>query len=86
MLLLIVFLTSLISYIQERKSSALLASFKNLLPQNCRVFRDGHEKRILAYDLVLGDVVRINAGDKIPADVRIIDCDELKVCYFLSCF
>ena len=42
------------------------------VPPNCRVVRDGIIKEIAAYDLVPGDIVELEAGDRIPADLRII--------------
>lgn len=43
------------------------------------VIRDGNEKAIDAGGLVPGDLVRLKGGDNIPADVRIIECYEMKV-------
>ena len=44
-----------------------------------RVYRDGAIKEIPAAELVLGDIVEINNGQNIPADVRLITCTEMKV-------
>eukprot|EP01117_Protostelium_nocturnum_P010463 TRINITY_DN3765_c0_g3_i1.p1 TRINITY_DN3765_c0_g3~~TRINITY_DN3765_c0_g3_i1.p1 ORF type:complete len:1133 (-),score=423.25 TRINITY_DN3765_c0_g3_i1:58-3456(-) len=78
-LIAIVIGTCLMSYIQERKSGALMASFTNLLPPKCMVIRDSIQQKIFSEDLVLGDIVVITSGDKIPADIRIIHCQDLKV-------
>jgi len=75
----VVVLTGLFSYYQDAKSAAVMAGFKNFLPDKCLVTRDGEEKEILAEDLVPGDLVKITNGMKIPADVRITVCSEMKV-------
>lgn len=56
-----------------------MESFKNILPQKCRVVRDGQEMEMDAIHVTIGDIVRIKAGEKIPADIRILMSDEMKV-------
>ena len=55
-----------------------MAKFKNMLPAQCTVVRDGKELRISAATLVLGDICRMQIGDKVPADCRMIYSNELK--------
>lgn len=50
-----------------------------MAPQHCKVHRDGKVFGINATDLVVGDIVEVKAGDKIPADLLIIYSNELKV-------
>ena len=66
-------------YLQKRKSEQIMASFKNMLPQHATVLRDGQEKKVNAEDLVLGDIVMLKAGDAVPADLRVLECENLKV-------
>ena len=54
-------------------------SFKNMLPQKCIVIRDGQERSYDPEKLVLGDIVKVKAGEKIPADIRLISVNEMKV-------
>eukprot|EP00741_Cyanophora_paradoxa_P011220 tig00020554_g10840.t1 len=68
-----------ISYWQERKAGSVMDSFKNMLPPSCLVVRDGQQTKVAAEDLVVGDVVVVKAGDKVPADIRILHADDLKV-------
>jgi sodium/potassium-transporting ATPase subunit alpha len=68
--------TGIFEYIQESKSSQLMESFKDMMPTETTVYRDGEPKTINALDLVVGDVIDIRAGDKIPADVRVLQCTE----------
>lgn len=75
----IVVLQCSITYIQERKTHEVMQSFKKMLPTNCTVRREGHEKQMSADYLVPGDIVVIKAGDKIPADLRLLHVSALKV-------
>ena len=56
-----------------------MASFKNFIPPKCTVIRGGREDQIFASKVVVGDLIKINDGDRIPADVRIIECKEMRV-------
>lgn len=50
-----------------------LASIRNMLPAQCAVVRDGKEFRIPAEQLVLGDIVHLTIGNRVPADLRLIE-------------
>ena len=54
-------------------------SFKNLVPQFALVIRDGQKVTITAEELTVGDVVEVKFGDRMPADVRIIESRGFKV-------
>lgn len=58
---------------QDWSSSRVMASIKDMLPGECRVVRDGAQATLLASDLVPGDVLLVKAGNKLPADVRLVD-------------
>ncbi|KAJ3237801.1 hypothetical protein HDU81_008904 [Chytriomyces hyalinus] len=73
------FMNAFIEFYQQQKSAAILESFLNLIPSQCYVIRDGATIQINAKELVLGDVVVVRSGDKIPADLFIIGTTELKV-------
>ena len=75
----VVFITGWFSYYQSSKSAALMAQFKNFIPPKALVIRDGNESSIEASKLVPGDLIRIKGGENIPADIRIIECHEMKV-------
>lgn len=68
----VVIITGCFSYYQEAKSSAIMESFKNLVPQYATIVRDGQKHTITAEDVVVGDIVEVKGGDRIPADIRII--------------
>uniref|UniRef100_A0A4W4F7Z1 Sodium/potassium-transporting ATPase subunit alpha n=1 Tax=Electrophorus electricus TaxID=8005 RepID=A0A4W4F7Z1_ELEEL len=75
----VVIITGCFSYYQEAKSSKIMESFKNLVPQHALVVRDGEKKHIKVEEVVTGDVVEIKGGDRIPADLRIISSHGCKV-------
>ena len=78
-LFVVVFLSSSFAYVQSGKASAVMKAFKNMLPKLCHVVRDGRVQDIPAQNLVVGDVVRVGGGDQVPADLRLIYCNDLKV-------
>ena len=56
-----------------------MESFKNMVPQQALAIRGGEKKAVLARTLVLGDIVEVKGGDRIPADLRIIQSSNMKV-------
>ncbi|ORY46884.1 hypothetical protein BCR33DRAFT_848923 [Rhizoclosmatium globosum] len=75
----VAFMNASIEFYQQQKSAAILESFLNMIPAQCYVIRDSQTQQISAKDLVLGDIVVIRSGDKIPADVFILAATDLKV-------
>jgi H+-transporting ATPase len=68
----LLFLNSILGFIQEEKASKAVEMLKRKLQINARVLRDGIWKTVTARELVPGDIVRIRAGDFIPADIKIV--------------
>jgi len=56
-----------------------MESFRQLIPPKARVLRNGEITEILASDIVTGDVILLEEGDKVPADGRLIEVNSLKV-------
>ncbi|XP_064413493.1 sodium/potassium-transporting ATPase subunit alpha-1 isoform X3 [Latimeria chalumnae] len=75
----VVIVTGCFSYYQEAKSSKIMESFKNLVPQQALVVRNGEKLSINAEGVVVGDLVEVKGGDRIPADLRIISAHGCKV-------
>lgn len=63
---------ALFSFFQDWSSSRVMASIKNMLPDECLTLRDGKQQLILGQELVPGDVIMIRLGDKLPADLRFV--------------
>lgn len=75
----VVIITGVFQYYQESKSSKIMESFKNLVPQQALVLRNGEKKSVVARELCLGDIVEVKGGDRIPADIRVISASSMKV-------
>ncbi len=78
LILLIVVLNAVLGVVQESKAEKALDALKNLSAPHARVLRDGKEQVIDASQLVPGDILRLEAGDFIPADVRLLKSVSLK--------
>ena len=78
LIMLIVILNAIMGVLQESKAEKALEALKNMSSPNARVIRDGEEQVIEASLLVPGDIIRLEAGDFIPADARIIRSSSLK--------
>lgn len=75
----VVVVTGVFSYYQESKSSKIMESFKNMVPQFALVRRNGEKITVKADELALGDIVEVKFGDRIPADIRILEARQFKV-------
>jgi len=74
----VVVLNSLLGFLQEGRAEKALDSIRNMLSAEARLLRGGAVRLIAAEDLVPGDVVLLESGDKIPADMRLIDAKNLR--------
>jgi len=74
----VVVLNALLGFIQEGKAEKALDSIRNMLSAEARTLRGGETRMIPAEQLVPGDIVLVESGDKIPADLRLIDAKNLR--------
>jgi magnesium-transporting ATPase (P-type) len=74
----VVFLNALLGFIQEGKAEKALDSIRNMLSAEARTVRGGETGLIPAEQLVPGDLVVLESGDKVPADLRLIDAKNLR--------
>jgi len=75
----VVLVTGIFSYYQESKSSKIMESFANMVPQYALAIREGDKVSVKAEDLVIGDIIDIKFGDRIPADIRVVESKGFKV-------
>ncbi|TWW78999.1 Sodium/potassium-transporting ATPase subunit alpha-3 [Takifugu flavidus] len=75
----VVIITGCFSYFQEAKSSKIMESFKNMVPQQALVIREGEKVQINAEEVVAGDLIEVKGGDRIPADIRVVSAHGCKV-------
>ncbi|MFU8813382.1 MAG: cation-transporting P-type ATPase [Balneolaceae bacterium] len=75
----VIFINAVIGFIQEGRAEKALEGIRNMLSLEALALRDGSRTRINAEELVPGDLVFLESGDKVPADVRLIDVRNLRV-------
>ena len=74
----VVVLNALLGFIQEGKAEKALDSIRNMLSAEARTVRGGETRMTPAEDLVPGDIVLLESGDKVPADLRLVDVKNLR--------
>ncbi|MEO1444662.1 MAG: HAD-IC family P-type ATPase, partial [Cyanobacteria bacterium J06635_11] len=75
----VVFINAVIGYVQEAKAGEAMAALAKSMVTAATVIRNGEQQQISAVDLVPGDLVRLEAGDKVPADLRLSRINRLRV-------
>lgn len=73
-ILAILILNSILGFVQEARAERAMETLKKLAAPTARVVRSGGELEISAGELVPGDIVILEPGDHIPADVRLVEC------------
>src|SRR3990167_6373426 len=74
----IVVLNAVVGVIQESKAEQALAALKKMAAPNAQVIRDGHQITVPGRELVPGDLVLVEAGNYVPADMRLVSTVNLK--------
>lgn len=77
-ILVVVLLNAILGVVQEGKAEQAVEALKQMTASTCKVLRDGKLLAVKNEDVVVGDVVVLEAGDSVPADCRIIECASLK--------
>ena len=75
----VVILNSVLGVLQESKAEAAIEALKEMTAAMTKVWRDGHLITIKSEDLVVGDIIALEAGDAVPADAKILECASMKV-------
>jgi cation-transporting ATPase F len=75
----VVLINALVGFVQEQRAEQALAALSRLVQTECTVRRDGRRLRISADAIVPGDIVILQSGDQVPADLRLIDVRSLRV-------
>ena len=79
LILVILILSASFSFLQEYRAEKELEKLKNLISPTSRVLRNGKEEEIPSVDIVYGDLVILNEGDKIPADGTIVHSSDFEI-------
>ena len=77
-ILAIIILNGLLGFTQEWKAERALEALKHMLSLHCTVLRDGHEQDIDATTVVPGDIILLETGNQIPADLRLVEALNLR--------
>ena len=78
-ILAIVILNTFLGVYQENKASNALKALKEMASPHAKVMRDGSVVEVASSDIVVGDIVIMDAGDYVPADVRLIESNNMKI-------
>jgi len=78
-ILVAVLINTIVGFIQETKAEQALEKLKQMVEHKSNVLRDGIEKEIRTEDIVPGDIIMLRAGDKIPADGRILEVHDFEI-------
>ena len=74
----VVLLNAILGVVQEGKAEQAIEALKEMTASTCKVLRDGKLVAVKNEDIVVGDIVILEAGDSVPADCRILECASLK--------
>ena len=77
-ILAVVVINALLGFLQEGKAEKALDSIRNMLSAEARTLRGGETRMVPAEELVPGDIVLLESGDRIPADLRLVDVKSLR--------
>ncbi|NLE00773.1 MAG: HAD-IC family P-type ATPase, partial [Fibrobacter sp.] len=75
----VVIINALIGFLQEYRSSKEIAALKKMIPDTASIIRDGHPQTILSSLIVPGDIISLQSGDNIPADIRLFEVRNFRV-------
>ena len=77
-ILAVVLINAILGVLQESKAEKAIEALQEIAAATSKVIRDGHQTTVRSEDLVIGDIIVLEAGDAVPADARIIECASIK--------
>ena len=75
----VIVINAVFTFIQEYRAEMALEAMRKLLPFHVKVVREGRQRDIAAAEIVPGDIIYIAEGDKVPADLRLLEANEIRV-------
>lgn len=78
-IMIIVMVNGCIGYFQEQKAENSLEKIKQLSAPVSNVKRSGQWEKVNSHELVVGDIVKIKSGDRVPADIRVVEANSLEI-------
>lgn len=76
-ILLVVFINVVVGFVQERRAEQAIAKLQKMIVLEATVIRDGREMRVAVADVVVGDLIILHEGDRVPADARLVTVREV---------
>ena len=78
-ILAVVLINAILGVLQESKAEQAIEALQQIAAATSKVIRDGKQMTVKSEDLVVGDIIVLEAGDSVPADARIIECASMKI-------
>ena len=78
-ILAVVLINAILGVFQESKAEKAIEALQEIAAATSKVIRDGHQITVKSEELVVGDIIVLEAGDAVPADARIIECASMKI-------
>ena len=78
-ILVVVLINAILGVFQESKAEQAIEALQQIAAATSKVIRDGKQITVNSEDLVIGDIIVLEAGDSVPADARIIECASMKI-------
>ncbi len=78
-IMVVVIINAVLGVVQENKAEKAIAALQEIAAATSKVIRDGRQQTIRSEDLVVGDIIVLEAGDAVPADARLIECASMKI-------
>ena len=75
----VVLINAILGVFQESKAEKAIEALQEIAAATSKVIRDGHQISVRSEELVVGDIIVLEAGDAVPADARIIECASMKI-------
>ncbi len=75
----VVLINAILGVVQESKAEKAIEALQEIAAATSKVIRDGHQITVRSEELVVGDIIVLEAGDAVPADARIIECASMKI-------
>ncbi len=75
----VVLINAILGVLQESKAEKAIEALQEIAAATSKVIRDGHQITVRSEELVVGDIIVLEAGDAVPADARIIECASMKI-------